>query len=269
MDKINLNYSLNNLGGIKQFGGIRQNVAWQNAGTTAPIQTSDVFVRGNNATVPEFQSTQIPNVEEFCTPMQLLKLYSSDEKINQLLKASPKASKMLQSKGIKAETHSSNITEISQGHLRETSVYATEIADALGLSDDDKKTLQKASVLHDYGKALIPPEILNKETALTKEEKDVINLHSELGYELLSKTNLDKRTLSLIRNHHKYANQNPDLLGQILSVADVYSALREERSYKTALSHSEAVEILNQKVETGELNQDIVDVLNYIIQGQA
>ena len=56
-------------------------------------------------------------------------------------------------------------------------------------------------------------------------------------------------------------NQNSDILGQILSVADIYSALREERSYKQELHEEDALYLLDQKAIKGEVSTEVVDAL--------
>jgi HD-GYP domain-containing protein (c-di-GMP phosphodiesterase class II) len=62
----------------------------------------------------------------------------------------------------------------------------------MNLSSADKKVLEQACVFHDFGKILIPTEILNKPGELTPDEKKIMDLHAEFGYELLSNTNIDK-----------------------------------------------------------------------------
>ena len=56
-------------------------------------------------------------------------------------------------------------------------------------------------MLHDYGKVLIPKEILNKKGALTPEEKQIMELHSEFGYELLKQQGVKEEVLNLIKYH--------------------------------------------------------------------
>ncbi len=154
-----------------------------------------------------------------------------------------------------------NLTSIKNKHLMTTSLYARQIANQLKLNDADKKTLEDACMLHDIGKIFIPEEILNKPTLLTKEEKEIMDLHSELGYELLKGTGVNKRTCEIVRNHHKPCAASTDKLSQILSVADIYSALREKRPYKDSLSSKEAFEILDQKANAGEVSTEVVNAL--------
>ena len=57
-------------------------------------------------------------------------------------------------------------------------------------------------------RVLIPPDVLNKKGRLNDAETKIMHRHSELSYELLKNTNLDKTTLNLIRNHHQNARRS-------------------------------------------------------------
>ncbi len=70
---------------------------------------------------------------------------------------------------------------MKNGHLTATRILAAKIYSSL--PEELKKEvnlpdLQQAAMLHDYGKVLIPKEILNKEGALTPEEKQIMELQS-------------------------------------------------------------------------------------------
>ena len=87
-----------------------------------------------------------------------------------------------------------------------------------------------------------------------------MDLHASLGAEMLKSTGIDKKALDLVSSHHLNRNQQ-NLLSQILSVADIYSALREERSYKAPLTTDESLKILDQKAGEGEVSTEIVNAL--------
>ena len=126
-------------------------------------------------------------------------------------------------------------------------------------------------MLHDYGKVLIPNNVLNKTVKLYGKEQKIMELHSELGYELLKNKNLDERTLNLIKYHHqnrlgtgypvKSKNFDYGLESEILNVADKYSALREKRCYKNPLAKYEALEIIAKDVNKGYISQDVYTAL--------
>ena len=103
--------------------------------------------------------------------------------------------------------------------------------------------LQQAAMLHDFGKVLIPDKILNKNGKLTDKEKEIMKLHSELGYELLKE-------------------QGVNISSQILATADKYSALREKRSYKDAMTRDEALAVIQEDVTNGLIAPEVYNALN-------
>ena len=132
----------------------------------------------------------------------------------------------------------------------------------------DYSNQQNENIYFIFGKEStgIPKEILNKPGKLNEQERQIMDLHADLGYELLSGTSINKRVLNLIKNHHMPVETNNDVLGQILSVADIYSALREQRSYKAPLSDKETLQILDQKAKNGEVSTEVVNTLKSIIK---
>ena len=98
--------------------------------------------------------------------------------------------------------------------------------------------------------------------------------HSEVSYELLKNSGLNNKTLSLIRHHHQNAKHtgypwvnkdfNADINLQILSIADKYSALTENRIYKAPLTPKEALTIIYKDVKEGKLHPIVFKALvNY------
>ena len=160
------------------------------------------------------------------------------------------------------------------GHLTATRIIAAKIYSLLpkhlkitvNLVD-----LQQAAMLHDFGKILIPKEILYKQGALTEREKEIMNLHAEFSYELLKQRGIKESVLKLIKYHH----QRPDGKGypkidsdfeytvssQILCAADKYSALTEQRAYHKACTKSEALAIISKDVTSGAISQEVFDAL--------
>lgn len=224
--------------------------------------TTDTFTRSKETTNPIGQQTTVANYLQSILPTkQLLKAFTNTSFVENLLVQNPNIIKMLNDKGIDAQVYPENIAITTKDHLEDTVAYARDIANQMNLSNADKKTLEQASMLHDFGKILIPPEILNKPGTLNDKEKEIMDLHSELGYELLKTAGINSRVTNLIKNHHNPTADNSDTLSEILSVADIYSALREERSYKTSMSEEDAFKILDQKAEKGEVSTEVVEKL--------
>ena len=126
------------------------------------------------------------------------------------------------------------------------------------------KSLKEGALLHDFGKVLIPPEILNKNGRLTEEEHQIMRLHTEIGYQLLKNTITDNEVLSLVQNHHNNIfNRHfvPDINVQILNIADKYSALTEERVYKKAYTPQQALTIIYKDVQNGKIHPFLYNAL--------
>ena len=139
-------------------------------------------------------------------------------------------------------------------------------------SSISEKTIKEASMLHDLGKVLIPSKILNKPARLNHKEREIMNIHSTLGYELLKTQRINKETLDLIKYHHQNlihsgypalnCDHNPSDIGvQIISTADKYSALREARVYRRKLSRIESLLILYKEVREGKILPEVYNAL--------
>ncbi len=153
-----------------------------------------------------------------------------------------------------------NFLNFTDEHMRTTAYIAGEICKNMNKPVDRIRVI-KAARLHDIGKIFIPSKILNKPDNLTSEEKKIMSMHSDLGYELLSTLNIDKQTLNLIKNHHKY-NKNSSLEQQIVSAADIFAALTENRPYKKSMSNERALSIIRQT----NFSPEIIKALESIIE---
>lgn len=169
------------------------------------------------------------------------------------------------------------LEHLQKGHLKDTRIIAAKMYSALpqemkkevNLSD-----LQQAAMFHDFGKVLIPDSVLNKAGMLDTNERKIMQQHSELGYELLKSKGLNENTLNLIKYHHQSPtgsgypaldnNFEYSIPSQILSTADKYSALREERPYKAAMSKEQALEIIKEDMENGLIVPEVYEALEKV-----
>lgn len=128
------------------------------------------------------------------------------------------------------------------------------------LSYSDIVKISTASSLHDIGKISIPEHILSKPGRLTKEEFEVVKLHTALGASMLQGVMLNhedpllRLAHDICRWHHeKYdGNGYPDglkgddipIAAQVVSIADAFEVLISKRSYKEAYPHEVAVQMI-------------------------
>lgn len=254
------NYNVNNIGNIAQQ---TQNTPIKQNGLS-----KDTFQNSLYAKAPKraniLQNATIPISSQYSSK-QLLKAYSNPSYVKFLINTNQNLQQILEENGLNGKVYPNNISSITNTHLTATKAIALQLANEMNVSSADKQILEQACIFHDFGKILIPEEIINKPSSLTDEEKNIMDLHADLGYELLAQTGMNKRVLDLVKNHHMPQSANNDILGQILSVADIYSALREQRSYKQPLTERESLEILDQKAQNSEVSTEVVNTLKSII----
>ncbi len=198
---------------------------------------------------------------EKVAPNVLLDAYLSENAVTKMIENNPNIMNILKKHNVPLTINLDNVKDIKKEHLYSTESFARGIASEMNLSQAEKDTICRGALFHDFGKILIPAELLNKKGKLTAEEKKIVDLHSTLGYELLKTTNLSPEVLEIVKNHHKPLNKNPDLKTQIVSVADIYSALRTERSYKQTLSQEQSLNILRKYSEMGQVDPQIIEAL--------
>ena len=125
---------------------------------------------------------------------------------------------------------------------------------------------------HDIGKICVPPEILSKQTPLTKQERRFLEHHVAAGYVLLSYYYGDDCDLTarVARDHHERRNGSGyprgirmnDYAVEIIAVSDVYDALISPRPYRTAsFENRTALEEITAMAERNEVNWEVVKAL--------
>ncbi|MBN2141523.1 MAG: response regulator [Desulfovibrionaceae bacterium] len=142
----------------------------------------------------------------------------------------------------------------TRGHSERVSAYAALLGRGLNLERRDVESLRIAGVLHDIGKIGIPDRILNKPSALTDKEFEIMKTHPVVGRDILSRVTTLRDVLPLVYHHHeRYDGRGyPDglragdipLLARALSVVDGYEALTSDRSYHQGVDPDMAVNML-------------------------
>lgn len=189
-----------------------------------------------------------------------LNKYLNEKAISEMINVNSEITRILNKFKISIKINMEILNNLVQNHLSETRKTAMGIADNLPhnfKSAVNRKALIEATTLHDIAKAIIPEDIINKEGTLTDEEREIMKEHAKLSYELLKSTDLSEETLNLIKNHH----EPKSLEEQILSIADIYSALREKRSYKAEMTKEQALEIIASETEQGKFHACVYKAL--------
>ncbi|HEY5388249.1 MAG TPA: diguanylate cyclase [Thermoleophilia bacterium] len=147
-------------------------------------------------------------------------------------------------------------------------VTALQVADSLGLDDQQRNVLRMAALVYDIGKVGIPVEVLNRRGELSAEEKATIRSHPEVGKRLLESTMRLNALLPVVLHHHERWDGGgyPDGLkgevipfaARVLAVCDSWQAMMSERPYRAALSRDDAVAELRAGAGS-QFDPEIVD----------
>ncbi len=121
------------------------------------------------------------------------------------------------------------------------------------------RTLAGAYFLHDLGKCRIPTEILNKPGRLDPDEREVIQQHPWLGFEILMETDQvsEEAAIAILQHHERadgsgYPHGLPEEaihdFAKVVAIADVFDALTTHRPYRQALSTFRALTIIRDEM---------------------
>ncbi|SHG72007.1 PAS domain S-box-containing protein/diguanylate cyclase (GGDEF) domain-containing protein [Thermosyntropha lipolytica DSM 11003] len=140
---------------------------------------------------------------------------------------------------------------ITEGHGERMQDLVVAVAEELGLPENTINDLRIFAQFHDIGKVGIPDAILFKPGPLTAEEYQIMKGHSEIGYRIALAAPELVFIADWILKHHEWWNGKGYPLGlrgnqiplecRILSIADAYDAMTNDRPYRRALSPEEAI----------------------------
>ncbi|EHQ90809.1 bifunctional diguanylate cyclase/phosphohydrolase [Desulfosporosinus youngiae] len=140
---------------------------------------------------------------------------------------------------------------ISEQHSDRVQKSVTLMGTALALPNHQIADLRMLAKIHDIGKIGISDRILQKAGPLTPQEYKEIQRHSEIGQKIIELVSPLKPIAGYILKHHEWWNGKGYPLGikgeeipvecRILSIADAYDAMTNDRPYRMALSRVEAM----------------------------
>jgi len=146
----------------------------------------------------------------------------------------------------------------TQGHCVRVATLSCAIAGECGIDGQSLFWFRIGALLHDVGKLVVPSEVLNKPGKLTPDEWALMRSHPTAGVDMLAGIEFPWDVRPIIESHHErwdgtgyphaLRGEEIPLSARILAVADVYDALTSVRSYKHALTHDEALDVMRRDV---------------------
>ena len=145
-------------------------------------------------------------------------------------------------------------------HSEDVARYSLILADALNLPEPMKIELRTAGIFHDIGKILIPDPILKKPGRLTDDEYLCMRQHVVLSHEILMNHYTSETMKQAVICHHErfdgrgypfgLKGREIPLAGRILAIADAYSAMTLDRSYRKSMTYEEGLEEIRRSSGT-------------------
>ncbi|MBI1921110.1 MAG: response regulator [Geobacter sp.] len=172
-----------------------------------------------------------------------------------------------------AELHDQN----TGNHTIRVGEYCAALARGLGIPEHQAEALRQHAQLHDVGKIYVPAHILRKQGELSRDEHSYIEQHPVLGAQIIGGHPRFAMAKSIALHHHEHwdgsgypfriKGEAIPLDARITAIADVYDALRNQRSYKSAFDHDTACRIImegNERTSPEHFDPVLLQVFNKI-----
>jgi putative nucleotidyltransferase with HDIG domain len=162
-------------------------------------------------------------------------------------------------------------------HAAAVARFASDMADSVGMSEQDQELAHTAGLLHDIGHFALSDRVAERGRTLTDEDWMAIQRHPELGAEMLRDLGMYGPVAEIVLTHHEridgrgYPNglvgeEIPEIT-KIIAVAEVYDTLTAADTYRTRMSSFEALREL-RRVAGSQLDAGYVEVLANLLSGE-
>jgi HD-GYP domain-containing protein (c-di-GMP phosphodiesterase class II) len=157
------------------------------------------------------------------------------------------------------------------GHSRRAAKLCEDAARQLGLVDEATVALRRAALVHDLGITAISNAIWDKRGALTRAERDRVQLHPMLTEQMLQRSPALSALIPIAASHHETADGTGyhkrlriDSVGVeagVLAASDIYVGLTAERADRAARSAEDAAAELRGLASRGVLEQRVTQAV--------
>jgi len=158
-------------------------------------------------------------------------------------------------------------------HCQRVAAFATVLAEALDLNEEEVRVIACGALLHEIGKLEIPEAILRKPAVLTAEERRIMREYCLRGYEIVRKEASLQTAAEIVRSHRErfdgtgypqgLKNEAIPLGARIVAVADAFEMLVRDRPHRAARAFAVAVSEI-QHWSGRHFDPRIIDVLLHV-----
>ncbi len=159
----------------------------------------------------------------------------------------------------------------TEQHSERVALVARQLASDFGFHGMQLEQIEIAGLLHDIGKLRVSEEIIDKPGRLNPDERASMQRHSYDTYRILQRVFAHTKIPVWAGFHHenllgkgypfKTSGQEQDLECRIISVADIFQALCQNRPYRASMPLPDILKDLQHRVEAGELDPQVVGKL--------
>ncbi len=157
-----------------------------------------------------------------------------------------------------------NKSHFTRCHSERVANVAYYLAKQVGFSEYEQTLIKVAGYLHDIGKITIPAEILDKPGRLTEDEFAIIKKHTYYSYRLLRNIPGLELVAAWGPHHHEKLDGSGYPFGlqrekisigaRIMAVADIFTALSEDRPYRPGMGRVECLQIIKGAIDKGHID---------------
>lgn len=147
--------------------------------------------------------------------------------------------------------------KFKNNYSKDVAILAREICSKLGLNEKTKDLIYYAALLRNIGKITLPEELFDKKEKLSNEDWEKLQNHPNVGVSILMSINFLSEVVPYI-NYHKerwdgkgepegLKGKSIPLGSRIIALADAYSAMTSERTYREAIPKDKALSIIQEE----------------------
>lgn len=159
-------------------------------------------------------------------------------------------------------------------HSRSVAENVYKLACGLGWDTEQCADIQLAGLLHDLGKLAVPQKILDKSGTLTDDEMQIIHSHTYHTYNLLSAAGFPDHIVEWAAYHHERLDgrgypfrvcaESLSIGSRLMTIADMFTALTEDRPYRNGLSKGRALDIIERGIDK-TVDRDLIKVARKVL----